>query len=102
MKIPKPPKPTRFKKQFKLDLTSKMPYIFITVFLVIGLIMVSYGYFLLNRQPEQNVVSGMQSEIDSLKLRYNKKKTLELFNTIYDTSEFKNSAYQGKDPFMSF
>ncbi len=102
MKIPKPPKPPKLKRQIQFNFSAKMPYIFIALFLAVGLSMVAFGYLLLNRQPQQSVVSGMQNEIDGLKLNYDKRKTMELFNTMYNTSDFKNSAFQGKDPFMSF
>ncbi|MDO8507845.1 MAG: hypothetical protein Q7S53_04765 [bacterium] len=90
-----------FKKP-ELDLSKKMPYIFIVVFLVVGLSIVAFGYFLLNRAPDANVVSTAKQEVDNLSATFDKNRTKKLFDTTYDTSGIENPGYITKNPFLNF
>lgn len=89
-------------KKPDIDLAKKMPYIFVVTFLVIGLAIVSFGYVLLNRAPEESVVSSVQKEIDDLSVKFDKKKIDKLFDTTYSTANVKDPSFPTKNPFIGF
>lgn len=89
-------------KRPDIDLAKKMPYIFIVIFLVVGLAMVVFGYFALNRTPNEGVISGVQKEIDDLSPKFDKKKINKLFDASYSTSKIKEPFFKPKNPFTGF
>lgn len=80
----------------------RMPQILLLMFLVIGILLLVFGYFIFSRAPEEAVVLSAKSEIEEVSITFNKDKVLGLFDSRYDTSKIKDPQYVPKNPFLRF
>ena len=101
MKIPKPRKKIKKIKK-KINLEKFIPYIVIFAFLIMGVIIVVFGYFIFNREPEDVVVLGAKQELDEVSIKFDNDQIKELFDSSYSTSEIKDPFFIPKNPFTGF
>lgn len=80
----------------------RMPQILLSTFLIIGLLLLAFGYFIFTRAPEEAVVLQTKNEIDEISITFNKDKILNLFDSEYDISKIKDPSYTPKNPFLRF
>lgn len=96
MKNPKIKIPN-FKKP-KLD--KSVPYIFAGAFLLMGALILSFGYFAFKRPAEESVVSKANSELEEIRIDLNRDKVLKLFDANYSISNIKEPPFPTKNPFL--
>jgi uncharacterized protein YpmS len=101
MKIPKPQKTAKQIKK-KINLEKFIPYIVLLSFLIMGAVIISFGYFIFNREPEKAVVSGARQELDEISIKFDKDKIEKLFDSSYSTAEVNEPPFQPKNPFTGF
>jgi hypothetical protein len=93
IKIPKVKRP---------NLGKWMPYIFIGMFFVMGVMILSLGYFVFKRPPEESVVSRADSELEEISIELDRDKVIKLFDSGYDISNIKAPVFKTKNPFLTF
>lgn len=80
----------------------RLPHIFLLTFLIIGLLLLGFGYYIFKRAPQEAVVLKARNEIDEINISFDKEKIYGLFDSSYDTSKIKDPAYTPKNPFLRF
>jgi len=91
IKIPKVKKP---------NIGKWVPYIFVGMFFVVGIVILALGYFAFKRPAEGNVVSKANSELEEINIDLDRDKVLKLFDADYSTSNIKEPPFPTKNPFL--
>lgn len=78
-----------------------VPYIFIGVFLLMGALILGFGYFSFKRPAEDSIISKAKSELQEINIDFNREKVLNLFNAEYSTSNIKEPSFPTKNPFLA-
>ncbi|MCL4387302.1 hypothetical protein M1307_02815 [Patescibacteria group bacterium] len=79
-----------------------VPYIFAGMFFVIGVVILSFGYFAFKRPAEQGVISKADGELQEISIELDRDKVLNLFDANYDISKVKEPPFKTKNPFLFF
>lgn len=92
----------KFIKPGSLDMAKIMPRVLLATFLITGITIVVFGYFVFTRQPEESVVLEAKKELEEASIEFNREKVLNLFDSSYDISNIKEQPYKTKNPFLKF